>query len=273
MPADGASSSYMSQAASGESSRNGVPGSTRQIDALARQQFSPGAMAFDRLRSPASLRHADSLAELAHQRQIVVAQLEKIGSRRVDAGLDDRHRLAVSIRTGGTIEAVDPIEVVIEIPRGSRASTSSTTGAASSCSTACSIRRCTIRPTTASSRTPWRWDGDPIDVLVVIDEPTFPGLPTADATDRHARHDGREGPRREDPGRGHRRYPLSGSAAAERPGPGQACARSRTSSRRTRRSRTSGPRWSVGWASRPRSRPSPTRRRATAPAPTRRAEA
>ena len=54
-------------------------------------------------------------------------------------------------------------------------STSTTTSSTSSGSTGdCSRPPCT-RPTTASSPTPSRLDGDPLDVLVLLEDPTFPG--------------------------------------------------------------------------------------------------
>ena len=46
-PAPGASSSYMSQAASGDSSRNGEPGSSSRLDALADRQLALLAVALE----------------------------------------------------------------------------------------------------------------------------------------------------------------------------------------------------------------------------------
>ena len=69
-------------------------------------------------------------------------------------------------------------------------------------------------------------DGDPLDVLVVIAEPTFPGLRRPRAAGRRARHGRREGPRLQDPGGRARRSalgvderprgPLAASAARDR---------------------------------------------------------
>ena len=59
-------------------------------------------------------------------------------------------------------------------PRGAATSTSTTTSPTRSSSTASSSRRSSIPPTTASSRTR-SLDGDPLDVMVCVSEPTFPG--------------------------------------------------------------------------------------------------
>ena len=51
-------------------------------------------------------------------------------------------------------------------------------------------------------------DGDALDILVLVEEPTFPGLLNRNPGDRRARHGRRKGPRLQGPRRSGRRSPL-----------------------------------------------------------------
>ena len=66
-PAPGASFSYMSHAASGESSRKGEPGIEQPVDALAHRQLALLAMPLEILGAAALAAHREPVAELLHE--------------------------------------------------------------------------------------------------------------------------------------------------------------------------------------------------------------
>ena len=84
-------------------------------------------------------------------------------------------------------------------------------------------------------------DGDPLDAMVCVSEPTFSGCLIAGHGDRRLPHDRRQGPGRQDPLRPARGPELERPARARRTCPTSCAARSSTSSRSTssRRARRS----------------------------------
>ena len=81
-PAPGASPSYMSHAASGDSSRNGEPGIEQRVDALANRQLALLAVAFEVARAAALARRGHALAQLGDERgHPGVVRRETQGSR------------------------------------------------------------------------------------------------------------------------------------------------------------------------------------------------
>ena len=67
MPAPGASSSYMPQAASGESSRNGEPGSMQPFDPLSDRKLSLLAVTLEVLLAAALARPVERGSEAPHE--------------------------------------------------------------------------------------------------------------------------------------------------------------------------------------------------------------
>ena len=98
IPADGASPSYMSQAASGDSSRNGEPGSTRRSMRSRASSLPRAGVAGHRLVAAAALDAGQPLAQLGHEREVRLAiGVERGGPRGFG---EDGHRrpLASGIR-------------------------------------------------------------------------------------------------------------------------------------------------------------------------------
>ena len=80
-------------------------------------------------------------------------------------------------------------------------------------------------------------DGDPLDALVFVGEPTFPGLPDPGAADRDVPDDRREGRGREGPVRAAARPDVVARGRSRRDPDSRCSTRSSTSSRSTRTSR------------------------------------
>ena len=62
----------MSHAASGDSSRNGEPGSTQAVDAIPREQLAPARVPRDGLVAAAALDERESLPQLRDEREVGV---------------------------------------------------------------------------------------------------------------------------------------------------------------------------------------------------------
>ena len=71
--------------------------------------------------------------------------------------------------------APEVLTVVVEIPKGSRNKYEMDHETGRSAWTGCCSPRCSIRPTTGSSRTRSGGDGDPLDALVLRRRADFPG--------------------------------------------------------------------------------------------------
>ena len=90
MPAPGASPSYISQAASGLNSRNGVPGSQRRLDALAGEQLAARAMPGDGVRAAPALDQRDALAQLGDQGGEIRLALFEFGAGAINPAFQAR---------------------------------------------------------------------------------------------------------------------------------------------------------------------------------------
>ena len=110
------------------------------------------------------------------------------------------------------------IDVVVEIPRGSRNKYEYDHEHGRHASRPPPVLgHDRIPPTTGSSPTPSAEDGDPLDALVLLEDPTFPGCWVAVATRGHARDDRRGRARRQDHLRPSRRPAVGGHQGPHRP--------------------------------------------------------